>query len=94
MLDLKVLDTRGVIELLDAGIIILPDEIFVRLDAQGKHILQAHGLYNQDPYDSVIHARSMFKTYDEYDVDDWPITTINIPRRRWDDLPDFYPAVG
>lgn len=91
MTDLKVLDTRGLLKLMyDEQCLSIPDEIMARLDAAGKHVFQRHSLYNKDPNDPIVHARSMFKTYDRVSADDFPITVVDIPRQRWDDLPDWF----
>lgn len=90
MSDLKVLDTRGLLQLLEVPpTVALPGEIIERLDARGRHMFQRHSLYNPDPLDEVVHARSMFKFYDEKTPDGIP-TMIHIPRCRWEDMPDWF----
>lgn len=91
MTDLKVLDTRGLLELVfDEQCFSIPEGIVEKLDACGKHVFQAHSMYNLDPEDEEVHARSMFKTYDEVDVDKFPLTLVHIPRARWDCMPDWF----
>jgi hypothetical protein len=91
--DIKVMNTRELLEALDSpNGFNIPDEVLDRIDAQGYHTFQKHSLFNPDPEDEFVHARTMFKLYDT-DVEDLTITVIDIPRFWWDCMPNFSAAV-
>jgi hypothetical protein len=91
--DIKVMNTRQLLEALDSpNGFTIPDEVLDRIDAEGQHTFQMHSLFNPDPEDEYVHARTMFKMY-ELDVEDLKITVVHIPRFWWDCMPDFSAAV-
>lgn len=91
--DLKILTTCELLELRDfceedMMELTVPWDVVSRLDALGKHILQAHSLYNPDPFRPVIRARTLFKLYDQ-GVENTVPAVMDVRRERWEMMPDF-----
>lgn len=66
----------------------LPEQVLERLDALGTHVFQSHSIHNTDPDDELVHARCIFKFYDENKPGDIP-NMVHIPRERWNAMADF-----